>query len=267
MCPESFCFRFVDGKLQLICSMGNITHVVQTWSCGTVRVLCVLDISGSIAAANAQANVRAAAMSFANGLQQSGAQGLISMLTFSGFNMGADSDATFITNVAGNKYRDVTSQGDFATLQTEITTGLADANFGGFTDWEAAFKLAQSLSPGPDVIVFVTDGNPTVALGVAADGTNNGPNEDFYVYRAAVRAQALQVAGARVISVLIGNDIDVANVRTAIQSDNQGLAFSNNTNAIITSNSTGAVGGPVLNTDYYVTDYSGIEQTLSGLVV
>ena len=68
----------------------------------------------------------------------------------------------------------------------------------------------------------------------------------------------------RVIAVLVGNDIDENNVKTAVQSDGSGVAFDNSvTNYVMISNSTNDPAGPQKDIDYFVTDFTNLADQLT----
>jgi Collagen triple helix repeat (20 copies) len=270
--PEKWCFC-IDSQGRLIikcvCSNGS-SRIAQIYDCGssTSYLMIIVDVSGSIQQADAEQDVRDAVTDVVNALNAAGANVFVSILRFSGpggFGGGTGNinDAVFITDTSGDYYRNV--QTELSTIQSEITTGLADGEFGGFTNWEAAFKQVNDtlVSQPPTVTVFITDGNPTVSIGESTQVDGN--NEDYFVYKAAEQANTLQNSGSRIISVLVGDNIDTNNVITAVQSDGSGIAFDNSvTNYIITTNPTNNPTGPVGPTgpDYYETDFDTLADDL-----
>jgi len=264
--PAKWCIKISDeGELLICCVCNNgTTRVVQSYSCGegVLYLSVIVDVSGSIE--GNEATVRNAVKDIANNLASKNV--FMSILRFSGPSSfggtGNINDATFITDTSGDTYRDLNTE--LSTILSEIDTGLANGVFGGFTNWEAAFKKVNTLTKVPNLTIFITDGNPTVSIGRSPE--SNGDNEDFFVYRAAVESNLLQDKGSRVISALIGNNINVDNVKEPIQSDGDGTNFDNSvTNYIVTSNSGNHPDGPQgpNGTDYYVTDFANLTDTLT----
>jgi len=274
--PQQWCFGIdSNGNLTISCVNKSVTKVIQTLRCTGAKVALVVDTSGSVADSNGTANVRNAVLNLATGLIQAGSATLLEIVTFQGsIPNGAGADASFITGGA-NRYRDLSNATDQADILTDINTGLDDSVFGGSTpatNWEAAFKVladqaTDNQSNCPDLVVFITDGNPTVAIGYQYE--NPGPDQNYYAYRAAIQSSLLQSIKSQVVSVFIGvgTATAIANIPQQFNASVGGTVFDNsNTNYSVTTNSTNNLAGPVQGVDYFNTDFNGLSAVLGNLV-
>lgn len=147
--------------------------------CG-LRIVLVVDRSGSTSAFDA--DYRGAASSFVAGL--SGTPNHIGVVSF------AD-DAQ-----VASPYVDVADTTAADALATSINaTPGALGSIGVFTNWEAALAVASDHFDDADLVVFVTDGNPTV---------HNGDGLD-HLTPALRAAQAMRAAGTHITGVAVGN--------------------------------------------------------------
>jgi len=263
--PVKWCFKIAtNGDFVLCCTCNGITREVQRWECGTGRVYVTLlvDISGSIASANGEDDVRLVCTNVIDAL--SGSQASVSIIRFSGPSsggVGTTADAKFITDTGGDYWRDMADPAEVTAATGEVASGLADGVFGNFTNWEAAFMRINDLDIQPNLTIFITDGNPTVSIG---ESTNTTDNVDYFAHVAANCANAHKENGIRIVSVLIGNNINLNNVNAPIVSDGKGIGFTGNSN-FITSDSEGT-GAPQNMIDYFETDFSGLPTVLDDLL-
>merc|ERR1712046_43939 len=246
-------FQQLPSVLDLIAR--SLCPTDDSVQCDTIRISVIVDVSGSISSAEAEPTVRDAVKSIIDTLD--GTSASLSLLRFSGpsSGSGSDNDATFITGA----YVNMNTPSAVSSLRNSIDTQLGDDKFGGFTNWEAAFKKVDSLSNAPDIVIFVTDGNPTTAIGYGLE--SDGSEEDFYAHQALTYTQALKDKGARIIGLLIGDRISVSNIAQPITDNGQGsLDFTPNSN-FIASDSTG-VGSAQPYSDYHVADFSQLVDSL-----
>ena len=111
-----------------------------------MKVAVVLDESGSIGSAGATQQVRDATKALAQGLVGTGAR-------MSVFKFSTTADPDFIA-----PYQTVTQ----SWINGGLTTYLNRYSPGGSTNWESGLAQArnETLSDRPDLVVFLTDGNP-----------------------------------------------------------------------------------------------------------
>ena len=144
-----------------------------------------------------------------------------------------------------NTFLDLENAGDVATANSKLNTIYN--NPGGSTNWDAGMKLAAGA--GVDVVVFITDGNPT-----SRDSTTSGANSDG------------------------GGTVDLLDLTFGIASANkvktQGKSAVLGTGASIlalgvgtgvTAGNLAAVSGPVAGVDYSTSSTSGLDTMLQQL--
>ncbi len=130
---------------------------------------------------------------------------------------------------------DVSDEADRKLVKDRIDgLGILTDEEGG-TNWEAGLAMAASLDP--DVVVLVTDGQPSVH-GVPADLTSR-PEDPLNITAAVDASDRLKQAGARVVGVGLGLDEIAGGQANLI-----------------------AVTGPALGDDYYTT---GVHDLLPAL--
>ena len=128
-----------------------------------MRIVLVLDRSGSIST-NGPANYENAAVAFVNDLVGTNTEiGIVS------FAATAQSSAPL-----GSGYQNVA--GGPGTLLTTI--GNVYDTLGGGTNWDAGLQLAAPFDPNPDLVVMVTDGNPTLNI-ISPDSASQVNWSDF----------------------------------------------------------------------------------------
>ena len=115
-------------------------------ACQGMKVAVVLDESGSIGSAGATQKVRDATKALAQGLVGTGARMAV-------FKFSTTADPDFIA-----PYQTVTQ----SWINGGLTTYLNRYSPGGSTNWESGLAQArnETLSDVPDLVVFLTDGNP-----------------------------------------------------------------------------------------------------------
>lgn len=183
------------------------------------RFLLVLDQSESMGAQEDE--VQQAAEDLVDALR--GTTNLVGVITF-GTDARRDVDMTDVSD--DERRQRIKDHID----DLDILTGAA-----GGTNWEAALASAESLDP--DVVVLVTDGQPSVH-GVPADMTSQ-PEDALNVTASVAAADRLKQAGTRVVGVGLGLD------QTAVAEAN-----------LV------AVTGPGLGDDYYT---AGVHDLLPAL--
>ena len=111
-----------------------------------MKVAVVLDESGSIGSAGATQKVRDATKALAQGLVGTGARMAV-------FKFSTTADPDFI-----GPYQTITQ----SWINGGLTTYLNRYSPGGSTNWESGLAQArnETLSDVPDLVVFLTDGNP-----------------------------------------------------------------------------------------------------------
>lgn len=193
--------------------------------CASLDVVLILDESGSIddgpnGSSNEQ-SVRDAAISLANGLKNSGAS--LAVITFS--------TSAQIVNLPsfGAGYNEVDD-----SYVTQFTSYLnTNYNAGGWTNWEKALDRALELSSAkiPDLVVIVTDGNPTAYVSNggchwSCDDSSGGNCTDCWestsLDRAMDEANALRSQGSHMFGLAVGTGIDLSNI-AAITGPDQDL--------------------------------------------
>ena len=110
----------------------------------------------------------------------------------------------------------------------------------GFTNWDAALRAARTAPGGaPDLVVVLTDGNPTVwGVPVVTATVVTGLDQIVAGVRA---ANALKAHGTRVVAIGVGDAFEVAATNLA------------------------AISGPSAGADYSLTSFAGLPETLARL--
>ena len=157
--------------------------------CG-INVMLVLDKSGSIQSSGQTETVKAATRAFLDALSGTGAK--VSIVDFS----------STASRPVG--YTTVTPASIAGTFEPYLTTGYRPS---GYTNWEAAFqKVREANTQGPlaDLVVFITDGDPTARN--TATGTQTGlPEGDVAAMRpAAAQADLVKEQGSHVFAMGVG---------------------------------------------------------------
>jgi uncharacterized repeat protein (TIGR01451 family) len=166
--------------------------------CG-LNVSLVLDRSGSIANADAESQVRNSAKAFLNAVDGTGST--VSLVTFA---TSASVNLAPTTNIAS---------------AVAAVDAITDAQFTGATNWEDALIKAKGLDfdgvagapvAPADLVVMITDGNPTTYNG---DTTNSGGSTSTTdVSKAVTQADAIKLAGSHMFAVGVTAAPTVANL-------------------------------------------------------
>ncbi len=174
--------------------------------CGR-RILILVDQSGSITNAGAQQTVRNAVSSFIQGFQ-----GTPGQIAVNGFGNGLKQ----ISGPYGTYYDTLNdSSGKMAQL---LNTTIPALQFNEWTNWHAGIQSAYGVPAAngnfsyhdyvPDMVVFVTDGDPTRHL-TETGASSDAPGTTAYDTHAAYAANAANLArelGVQdVIGVLVSN--------------------------------------------------------------
>ena len=159
------------------------------------RVALVLDESGSIGSTPGAADaVRNGAKAFANGLAGTGAQ-----LAVIGFSTAA---ATIKLGTPAAVYNEVTDSYVNGPFTTYINKTY---NPSGWTNWQDALGDAIALSPKPDLVVFLTDGDPT-ARNTGQGTETNFPDGSYDAMNPAfLNANSLKQKGVHILMMGVGS--------------------------------------------------------------
>jgi uncharacterized repeat protein (TIGR01451 family) len=215
--------------------------------CNPLRVLLVLDESASVDQSDATEDVQAAAAGFVAALEGTGAE------------LGID--AFSITARHGVDYHEVDAgTSNMFTQWINNAAGTngynpAGANRSG-TNWDAAFR---NVTGAPNLIVFVTDGNPNTRNSATGTGTSS-PNTALdgswgVMTPAAAAADAVKLAApvpSRVFAIGVGSAVDDA----ASESRLTAVSGPNEFNP----------GDDFTRSDYTTVSFDELEDSLTGIV-
>ena len=193
-------------------------------SCGSLKVVLVLDESGSITnTASYVTNVKAAAKAFVNGLKGTGAS--LAVVEF---------DET-ATKPLGSNYVPISDPVP-AAWTNYIDNQYGSNSFwstGTYTNWQDAMaKTAEfDATANADLVVFITDGDPT-AYGVSPATITTGQPDGYFtgLKPAFDLANRLKLGGSHLLAVGVGNavgaDSDAPNKKLRLKgiSDDEELA-------------------------------------------
>jgi uncharacterized repeat protein (TIGR01451 family)/fimbrial isopeptide formation D2 family protein len=198
----------------LATSINNPTLQPQ---CG-LKIALVLDQSGSMAEDGKQAQLKTSANAAITAL--TGTPSQLAIYTFGSNTGGSQAISSTLTSTSA------------APLHTFVN-GLPTSPSGS-TNWDSGLNQVPS---GFDMVIFLTDGAPTV---YGPSGTGNGNNTYFhYVEEGIYSANKMKAAGTRLVAVGIGVSGAADNLR--------------------------AVSGPTANSDYYLASDSSFGTTLTQL--
>ena len=160
------------------------------------RVALVLDESGSIGSTQGAATaVRNGAKAFANGLVGTGAQ--LAVIRFS------TTAATVPLGTPAQVYNNVTDtyvNGPFTTFVNQTY------NPSGWTNWQDALADVNTLSPQPDLVVFLTDGDPTARNTSGGGSETNFTNGSYDVMNPAfLNANTVKGKGIHIFMMGVGS--------------------------------------------------------------
>ena len=160
-------------------------------SCG-LDIALVLDSSGSISTSEL-AQMKGAMKSFGDAFLP-GTPTQFSVVDF-------DNTATVLRAFTG----------DASLINAAVDTPTS----GGATNWEDALVKAWSTfdpRANPNLIIFASDGNPTVNNGPGG-GSTGGTTDGNDLLNAIAEANSIKGAETRIIALGIGNDLDVENLK------------------------------------------------------
>jgi uncharacterized repeat protein (TIGR01451 family) len=203
--PEESCAGTSIGTATGSFAIGTVTHNPTLVPSCDARVVLVLDESYSIyQTSGAVTGVRNGAKAFVNGLVGSGAQ--IAVVEF-------NSQARTVP-LAGSTYNTVSStfaSGAFANYingtgpgETYSPGSYSSPNY--YTNWSDAFVKVRALSPQPQLVVFLTDGDPTARNIATSPFFQTGFTNGAYaaLNPAFEDANALKASGAHVFVIGVG---------------------------------------------------------------
>lgn len=200
--------------------------------CGGLRISLVIDTSGSIDAGEL-AQMKIACTAFVNSMAATGDAMMPTQIAVISF----DTTATLRLN-----WTTITTSIN-PSGATTVNNAINALTTGTFTNWDAAFRLVALLNPSSDVVVFLTDGNPT-AYGVTnvTSGTNITLSTIENAVASANIVKSINNRMTKVIGVGIGNDLTVGNIKL--------------------------VSGPNFNDDYYTAaSFGTLIDTLNSIAV
>ncbi len=98
------------------------------------------------------------------------------------------------------------------TIKNDINAAVSD----GWTNWEDALLEAHNQydprADKPDLVIFASDGNPNT-IGVTPPSSGGTATETTAVNAAVARANAIKADGIRILSIAIGDQLDVPNLQ------------------------------------------------------
>ena len=215
------------------------------------RVALVLDESYSIyQTSGAVAAVRAGALAFANGLIDTGAQ--VAVVEF-------NSQARTVP-LSGNVYNTITpafTGGAFTNYVNALGPGetyspgsYSSPNY--YTNWQDAFTKVSALPQRPDLVVFLTDGDPTARSTGATTFETGFPEGSYLTLQPAFAgANALKNAGAHVLAMGVGAAVGTPNSAVRLRAISGPRPFPPN---------------PIFDADYsLITDFQQLQAALAEL--
>ncbi len=154
----------------------------------------MLDESGSIGSTSgAQQAVINGSKAFVNGLVDSGAQLAVIEFNSSARTVPLGSPATV--------YNNVTSQFASGPFANYISS---DYDPSGYTNWEDALAEVGALNPKPELVVFLTDGDPT-ARGNGSGADSGFPNGSYLTMNPAfTQSNNLKASGLHMFAIGVG---------------------------------------------------------------
>lgn len=216
---------------------ARLANPVIPEKCG-LNMVIVLDLSNSLSDSDVKESKNAA-------------KSVVTSLTGTPSNVGVYTFATFAPDNT-NKALPLTSvstTGGASSVSTHIDALKRVPTDVGGTNWDAA--LRQIPQATYDIVLFVTDGNPTAYGTPHKDGTKSSPknNTDFGtkfndldLSEAVTASDTLKSAGAFVMGLGVGSSVNSDNLKK--------------------------ISGPTLGTDYFKIDnYNGLTQKLSEIAL
>ncbi|MFA6512027.1 MAG: SdrD B-like domain-containing protein [Patescibacteria group bacterium] len=111
----------------------------------------------------------------------------------------------------------VTPTLSFTNIATTVNDRIDDAESEGWTNWADALEETSRLPfknrTNPDLVIFASDGNPNT-IDINAPAYNAGHYSDTTATNAAmVYSEQIKAAGIRILSVGIGDGLDIENLK------------------------------------------------------
>ena len=235
--PNDSCSGTATSSKSIAVAMGTVApNGPLTQDCAR-RVALVLDESGSIGAVEGGiASVREGAKAFVNGLADTGSE--LAVIEFN--------TQSRTVPLSGNVYNPITTSyanGAFATYingqGSSSSTRYNPKDYSGtaqYTNWQDGLLDTGALDPLPQLVIFVTDGDPT------ARNTSSGPETGFedgsylvmnpaFIAANAVKSNAIK---SRIFALGVGAAVTDPNSLTRLQAISGPKEF-NGANALANS--------------------------------
>jgi len=117
------------------------------------------------------------------------------------------------TGIGGTQigWTDISDNAGTTDVKNAIDSFSGWGGFGdqGGTNWEDGFNTVDAFTPKADVVLFMTDGNPTTHNGAADSGS---VVHDIDVDKGTTEANQVKGTGARIVGVGIGSGVTVSNL-------------------------------------------------------
>jgi uncharacterized repeat protein (TIGR01451 family) len=200
--------------------------------CG-INVALVFDTSGSITSADGPVGPNDPPNASPNpGLMRDAGHLLVNALSGTPSSVGVFSFRTAATEELG--FTAINDQPGTDGVNTAIDGINWFPNTGTevFTNWEEGFQIVDNK--GADLVVYMTDGNPTTYVG----GPIPAPEADS-LERGVLAANAVKADGTRVVAIAIGSSLNLNNIQQ--------------------------ISGTTLGSDYFVADFTGLAAVLADL--
>ncbi|MEZ4663485.1 MAG: VWA domain-containing protein [Caldilineaceae bacterium] len=199
----------------------NPNHDLQP-ACG-INVVLVLDASGSIDTTE-QGQVRTAASTFIDALQDTGSQVAIVEFATLGDTPIAYTEVTSANMGIFNDYLSTST----STPGPQYHDGRNSVDNGStaYTNWDYAFHLVNLLATPPDLVVFVTDGDPTARGGYGSNAlvTSSTSSQVANHLNAAESTANItksnsgnQGSGSHIFAVGVGSGVSISNLERVTQ--------------------------------------------------
>lgn len=222
-----------------------------------LRIAVLMDVSGSVGTAGV-GTFRSGMQDFVDALRDTPHE-----LAFFRFNSSAQvvgpNGVARSNFVPGTDWIDMSTDADDAYSRvTQTYTSGAGGQFpsASGTNYDAGFRLIDSSVPDADLLLHVTDGNPTHVANGSQNTTNNAGNNASYNdwFDVSLQDQTYGIAAANLVKA---NGTRIVAV---------GAGPVTGGNVGITAGTLAAVAGPTLNNDYYLGVFDEIGDLLADAV-
>ncbi|MDR0483008.1 MAG: VWA domain-containing protein [Cellulomonadaceae bacterium] len=157
-------------------------------SCAGLNIALILDLSGSVDRQNALAPLKNAANAYIDTM--AGTSSTMQLVTFS--------------DAANNRTNNSPVSLNNATAVTALKATVNGLTAGGGTNWDAALYTAATLTTKPDVVVMITDGNPTAEDSGGATTSQVNVRD---IERGFLAANTLKASGAHIEVLAVGKGV------------------------------------------------------------